>query len=351
MSPMEKKQIKLAWSAEIGAAVPRGASGLRWDRPDLYVETLRMLEKSGVGFALLREGTRATFNPVVMASILSARTSTIGIVPEVFTTDYAPFKLARLIATLGHVSGGRAGWSLDTSVARNGAHNYGMAERPPEALRDEIAAEYLDVCLRLLRSWEPDAIVEDSASGIFADPSKVNPINFEGRYFRSRGPLNTTTAPHGDPLLVQNLDGPERIGFAARLMDLVILPATNIEDTAAMAAALYAAAAEAGRAPGALKIYAQIVPQIGETAGARACWPTFPTGIVVSGASEAVAAEMEEIHTAAGVDGLMVRGTWSPVQVNLLCNEVFGLLRRQGSLEAPAAPGNLRRQLLERPAA
>ena len=44
-------------------------------------------------------------------------------------------------------------------------------------------------------SWEPDAMVMDRAAGVFADPSRVHRIEHEGRFFRSRGPLNVVRSP------------------------------------------------------------------------------------------------------------------------------------------------------------
>ena len=40
-------------------------------------------------------------------------------------------------------------------------------------------------------------------TGTYADFTKVTPVNFEGKYFKSRGPLNTVRSPQGVPALVQ----------------------------------------------------------------------------------------------------------------------------------------------------
>jgi len=45
-----------------------------------------------------------------------------------------------------------------------------------------MADEWMAVVNRLWESWEPDAVVADPATGVFADYRKVHPIHFEGRY-------------------------------------------------------------------------------------------------------------------------------------------------------------------------
>src|SRR5689334_10676328 len=43
--------------------------------------------------------------------------------------------------------------------------------------RYERLEEYMEVCYKLWDSWEPDAIVADKASGIYADPDKVHVVH------------------------------------------------------------------------------------------------------------------------------------------------------------------------------
>jgi alkanesulfonate monooxygenase SsuD/methylene tetrahydromethanopterin reductase-like flavin-dependent oxidoreductase (luciferase family) len=52
-----------------------------------------------------------------------------------------------------------------------------LPEHPPHNERYERAREYLDVITKLWDSWEDDALVNDPASGIFADTSKIHPID------------------------------------------------------------------------------------------------------------------------------------------------------------------------------
>eukprot|EP01041_Mallomonas_annulata_P030151 gene30151-52248_t len=57
---------------------------------------------------------------------------------------------------------------------------------------------------------------------LFVDPAKVRAIDFKGRFFSSRGPLNTAQPPQGRPVLVQAGGSPQGKAFAARHMDVVV---------------------------------------------------------------------------------------------------------------------------------
>src|SRR5260370_21681459 len=52
-----------------------------------------------------------------------------------------------------------------------------------------MADEWIDVVNRLWESWEPGAIVADPETGMFADHTKIHPIDFEGRFYKCRRPL------------------------------------------------------------------------------------------------------------------------------------------------------------------
>ena len=45
----------------------------------------------------------------------------------------------------------------------------------------------MDVVNQLFASWEPDAVIMDRETDIYADYTKVRPINFEGQYFKVPG--------------------------------------------------------------------------------------------------------------------------------------------------------------------
>ncbi len=123
----------------------------------------------------------------------------LGLVPTLSVTDTPPFLLARLVNSLDHVTGGRIGWNCVTSSNDGAAQNYGHVGQPPRDRPYDLADEFADLVTRLWDAWEPDAVVIDRDAPMFADGRKVHPVNFEGKYFRCRGPLNAPRSPQGRP--------------------------------------------------------------------------------------------------------------------------------------------------------
>src|SRR5260370_25342793 len=85
-----------------------------------------------------------------------------------------------------------------------------------------MADEWLEIVNRLWTSWEPDAVVADPETGVFADHTKIHPINYAGRFYKSRGPLNTAPGPQRRPVICQAGGSPAGRAFAAKHADLII---------------------------------------------------------------------------------------------------------------------------------
>ena len=60
--------------------------------------------------------------------------------------------------------------------------NFGMDGLPPHDERYDRAEEYVDLVNQLWDSWEPDAILADKRTGIYADPAKVHEVVHHGRW-------------------------------------------------------------------------------------------------------------------------------------------------------------------------
>jgi FMN-dependent oxidoreductase (nitrilotriacetate monooxygenase family) len=168
-------------------------------------------------------------DPSPLAAIISAATRRLGVVATFSTLAYPPFMLARLCSTLDHIAGGRFGWNIVTSGEDAAAQNFGMDRLPPRAQRYDMADEYVDLVCQLFNSWDADAVVMDRETGTYADYRKVRPINFEGKFFKVRGPLNTVRSPQGQPVFVQAGGSPRGRAFAARHADSIIAVANGID--------------------------------------------------------------------------------------------------------------------------
>ena len=224
------------WNQPWGGALARD-----WMKPDMHIELAQALERACFDFLLLEDSSfvpdsygssmdyylkaaaRVPKNdPLPLVPLLTQATTHLGIVPTISTSFYPPFLLARLIATLDLMSGGRVGCNFVTSTAQRAAQNFGLDEHIEHDTRYEMADEFVDVVTKLWSSWDADAIVMDRERGVFVDPAKVRTIDHKGAFFASRGPLNTARPAHGRPVLVQAGGSPQGRAFAAKHMDVVI---------------------------------------------------------------------------------------------------------------------------------
>ncbi len=218
-----------------------GSIGTDWMEPDIYIDLARALERACFDYMLIEDGSFVAdaykgspdwylqnaysvpkSDPVPLVPLLAYFTKRLGIVPTVTTSFYPPFLAARLGATLDHLTHGRVGLNIVTAHNDRSAQNFGLDRHYEHDLRYEMADEWMDIANRLWTSWEPGAVVADSEGGMFADPAKVHPINFEGRFYKCRGPLNTAPGPQGRPVICQAGGSPAGIAFAAKHADSVI---------------------------------------------------------------------------------------------------------------------------------
>lgn len=204
-------------------------------------------------------------DPLPLIPMLSRVAPNLGFGVTASTTFLPPYWLARNMATIDHLTGGRMGWNVVTSYSRSEAQNFGMDDIPEHDLRYDIADEYMDVCNKLWASWEEDAIVMDREAGIYADPKKVHRINHKGKYFRSRGPLCVPRPPQGRPVIIQAGSSPRGLKFAAQHADIIFAVPNSSGGAANHRKAINAALKEAGRSPGDVKVIWGITPVTGES--------------------------------------------------------------------------------------
>ena len=261
-----------------------GSGGADWAQPDLHIELAKALERACFDYLLLEDSLfvpdnygnsmefylaralRAPKNdPLPLVPLLTQATRHLGIVPTISTSFYPPYLLARLIATLDLMSKGRVGCNFVTSTAERAAQNFGLETHLEHDLRYEMADEFVDLVTKLWASWEPDAIVMDREAGVFADHTKVHAVNFKGRFFSSRGPLNTARPPQGRPVLVQAGGSPQGQQFAAKHMDSVIAAVSTVGEMKTFRTDLRQRLVAEGRDPDSCKVMFVISPTLGET--------------------------------------------------------------------------------------
>ena len=266
--------------------------GYDWKQPPVYQDAARVFEAAGLDLFIIEDGVTvpdtyggtaevnlrdARFvpkhDPLPLVPYLLAATERLGIVPTLSASFYEPFTAARLLATLQHFAGGRLGFNVVTSGSDIAAQNYGLDKQVEHDLRYDRAQEWVDVVRKLWRSWDADAILEDTERGVFADFTKVRTIDHDGQFFKVRGPLNTAPLT-SEPVMVQAGASGRGQDFAGQNSDVVLQLASTPERMSAYRESIRAVAAAAGRDPEVIKVLFVVNPIVTanaeETASIRA---------------------------------------------------------------------------------
>ena len=193
-------------------------------------------------------GPQWFLEPLTALSAMARATERIGLISTVSSTFYTPFHAARMLASLDHISDGRMGWNLVTSMFDAEARNHGFEAMPPAEARYARAGEFAETVLALWDSWSDDALRCDR-EGQFADPGKVRPIHHHGAHFMVDGPLNVPRPPQGHPVLFQaGASGPGR-DLAARHAEAIYAVAYDLPSAQAYYSDIQARLRAVGRAP------------------------------------------------------------------------------------------------------
>jgi len=206
------------------------------------------------------------FEPLTLLSALAATTRKIGLVATVTVSYTEPFQVARQLASLDHISGGRAGWNVVTSWLSGTAENFSKDEHPPHAVRYRIAREHVSTVKGLWDSWEDDAFTRNKQTGEFFDRGKLHALNHKGDFFQVKGPLNIARSRQGQPVLFQAGTSEDGRNFAAEYSDAIFVHAESLEEAQAYYADLKRRAIGFGRHPDALSILPGIRPIVGRDA-------------------------------------------------------------------------------------
>lgn len=260
-----------------------GHHGAAWRHPDSPVERLadiayyedlaRTAERGCLDAVFFADGHSVRdpasgamwfLEPLTALAAMARATERVGLVSTVSSTFFTPFHAARMLASLDHISGGRVGWNVVTSMFDAEARNHGLDAMPLHGERYERAAEFVDVALALWDSWDADAIVADR-TGIFADPEKVHRIEHAGKHFLVDGPLNVPRSPQGRPVLFQAGASDQGRDLAARCAEGIYAVAYDLPSAQAYYSDVQARVRRAGRDADGVTIMPGLVTYVGST--------------------------------------------------------------------------------------
>jgi F420-dependent oxidoreductase-like protein len=203
------------WLALAGACEEHGLEGLF--RSDHYESVMGMRE-------------RGSLDAWATLAALAARTSRIRLGTLVSPATFRhPSVLAKMVATVDHVSGGRAELGLGAGWHEGEHRAYGF-EFPPTPTRMERLGEQLEI---VTRSWTEDA------------------VDFQGRHYQVQD-LRALPKPVQRPrptLLVGGGAGPKSLALAARFADEYNTVGVPLEELPERRMRLRGAWREAGRDP------------------------------------------------------------------------------------------------------
>jgi len=205
------------------------------------------------------------FEPTTVLAALAAATRHIGLIGTASSSYSEPYTLARTFASLDHLSGGRAGWNLVTSLNDSEARNFGLDDHPLHGDRYARAGEFYDVVEGLWDSFDDDAFVRDAGTGRYFDPSKVRSLHHRGEHFAVAGPLNIPRSPQGRPVVAQAGASEAGRALAARIGEVIFSGARDIESSREYYADLKRRAVALGRAESDLLVFPGLTPIVAAT--------------------------------------------------------------------------------------
>ena len=294
---MPQKRIHLnAFSMNCVSHIQHGL----WTRPDTrqlefnrlepWIELAQLLEKGGFDALFLADviGTYDNYrgsaetsiaeamqipvnDPMMLIPAMAHATKHLGFAFTSSVLQALPFTFARQASTLDHLTQGRLAWNVVTSYLPNAGTNLGYDGLPPHDERYARAEEYLDVTYKLWEgSWEDDAVLSDTARGIYADPAKIHPINHSGKYYQVAGPHLCEPSPQRTPLLFQAGSSDRGREFAAKHAECVFIYASlrNLRDTTSIIEDIRARAVRQGRQGEDILFFQGVTPVVGGTEAA-----------------------------------------------------------------------------------
>lgn len=233
-----------------------------------FVQLAQTAERAKFDFFFLAEGLRMREhadrlheldvagrpdNITVLAALASV-TERIGLVPTITTTYHEPHELARQLATLDHLSAGRAGWNLVTSSDAFTGANFRRGPYLDYSQRYERGGQFVEAANALWDSWPADEPLADAATGAFLRHRTPGGFAFRGTQVDIAGEFTVPRSPQGRPVMLQAGDsGPGR-EFAARYADGIFTGHGTLDEGQRFYADVKARLARYGRSPDELLI-------------------------------------------------------------------------------------------------
>jgi FMN-dependent oxidoreductase (nitrilotriacetate monooxygenase family) len=174
--------------------------------------------------------------------------------------------VARKLASLDHLSGGRAAWNVVTSWDEFTGENFRRGGYLPKDKRYLRAEEMLATAKTLWDSWDADDVVADASSGEFVrQGASAGAFEVHSDQFDISGRFATPRSPQGHPVIIQAGDSEEGREFAAHSADAIFTRHAEFEAGKQFYADVKGRLAKFGRRPEDLKILPASTFVLGDT--------------------------------------------------------------------------------------
>lgn len=205
------------------------------------------------------------FDPVVNLTAISQVTEHVGLVSTISSTFSNPFTAARQLLSLDHITQGRVGWNLVTSMTDFEALNHSMDELPPREIRYEKAEEFAALMNKLFASWDSKDFVHDREGRKLINPDNIQPFYHDGTYFNVDGPSTTPKSPQGKPVAMQAGASKQGVGLAAKYADAVYSVSWNLSQAKKFRDKLDKQVKQSDNSDRHIKVFPGLVTYVGHT--------------------------------------------------------------------------------------
>jgi long-chain alkane monooxygenase len=217
--------------------------------------------------AALRHATQTPVNdPLLLVPAMAAATEHLGFGVTLTLSYEPPFPFARRMSTLDHLTEGRIGWNVVTGYLDSAAKGLGQGGQRAHDDRYAVAEDYMEVVYRLWEgSWADDAVVADAEQGVFTRPERVRRVRHDGPHYQLDALHLSEPSPQRTPVLYQAGTSPAGRAFAARHAECVFMSGPSKKVIAPRVAAIRKLAAEAGRDPADVLMFAMMTVIVAPT--------------------------------------------------------------------------------------
>lgn len=205
------------------------------------------------------------FDPIVNLTAISQVTKHVGLVSTISSTFSNPFTASRQLLSLDHITKGRVGWNLVTSMTDFEALNHSMEGLPVHDERYAKAAEFADVMNKLFVSWDDHSFLHDRTKGKLINSDGIQPFYHEGSYYQVAGPSTTPKSPQGKPVAMQAGASKQGIALAAKYADAVYSVSWNLNQAKKFRHKLYEQIKRSEVSDRHIKVFPGLVTYVGRT--------------------------------------------------------------------------------------